>query len=53
MHSSILQPAFDSRSTAEQENAESKGRSKTICSTASSKDAPHNLCSLPSGLMQH
>lgn len=30
-----------------------KDRSKVICSTASSKDASHNLSSLPLGLMQH
>ena len=54
MHSSTLQPAFDSRSTsAEREDTESKGRSKAICSSASSNDAPHNLSSLPLGLTQH
>lgn len=54
MHSSTLQPAFDSRSTsAEQEDTGSKDRSKAIHSTASSKDASHNLFSLPLGLMQH
>lgn len=53
MHSSTLQPAFDSRSTsAEQEDTGSEGRSKAICSTASCKDAFHNLSSLPLGLLQ-
>lgn len=54
MHSSALQPAFDSRSaSAEQKDTGSKGRSKAICSSAPSKDAPYNLNSLLLGLKQH